>query len=88
MSSCVGSDCINDVNLLLNKLGSKLVETFGSLLGPPVFDPNILPLCPAELAQALHKCGNPCALNCGGGRTHVGGKTLDGDFTHWSGIAG
>src|SRR5262249_15239366 len=66
---CFRSDSKNDVDLELNKLSGDFVKSLGTALSPTIDDGDGATFDPAEFAQPLHKCGNPCALACRGART-------------------
>src|SRR5262249_32223067 len=59
----------NEIDLQSSELGGELCEALSASLRPAVFDRNIAILNPTELAQSLHKSGDPLALNQKRGRS-------------------
>src|SRR5262249_709939 len=59
----------NEIDLQSSELGGELGEALSASLRPAVFDRNIAILNPTELAQSLHKSGDPLALNQKRGRS-------------------
>src|SRR5262249_43795447 len=66
----------NEIDLQSSELGGELGEALSASLRPAVFDRNIAILNPTELAQSLHKSGDPLALNqrCGAPEGAGGGR--------------
>ena len=57
-----GAICENQVDLAPDKLGREVGIALGASLAPAVLDRDGATIDPAEFAQPLHKCVDPCAL--------------------------
>src|SRR5262249_22906079 len=65
---CIGE---NDIDLKPDELGRDLGEALLASLGPAIFDRDGAILDPSELAEPLHKGGDPLALDRMSGWTQV-----------------
>src|SRR5262249_28741882 len=57
-----GAICETQVDLPPDKLGREVGIALGASLAPAVLDRDGATIDPAEFAQPLHKCVDPCAL--------------------------
>src|SRR5262249_8374360 len=57
-----GAICENQVDLAPDKLSREVGIALGASLAPAVLDRDGATIDPAEFAQPLHKCVDPCAL--------------------------
>jgi len=63
-----GSQRDNEIDLEPDEFGRDLGETLVAALRPAILDCEVVTLDPTELAQPLHKRGDPLALNQRRGR--------------------